>query len=206
MYSRAPKTIRPDANNLSTHSFKLGEFSTFIARLLLHRLIWHMVFSPFDSLSTFCVHVQIHVHQRATEVTCISGTLVKLYYLSSSRQDKFADKMGFAEMFPTHMVRIHQIISEKHSFIPCKFALIDFIDPSARFRLQDFEGQGRAERISRYIITLFGVVGLIWGAFIQQFSQTVYILVAGVLLTLIVSIVFIVFLLLQRLSLSFNFW
>lgn len=142
---------------------------------------------------------------RAAEVTCISGTLVKLYYLSSSKQDKIADKMGFAEMFPTHMVRIHQIISVKHSFIQCKFFLIDFIDLTARFRLQDFEGQGRAERISRYIITLFGVVGLIWGAFIQQFSQTVYILVAGVLLTLIVSIMFIVFLLLQRLSLSFNF-
>lgn len=112
--------------------------------------------------------------------------------------------MGFAEMFPTHMVRIHQIIFEKHSF-NANFFLIDFIDLTARFRLQDFEGQGRAERISRYIITLFGVVGLIWGAFIQQFSQTVYILVAGVLLTLIVSIMFIVFLLLQRLSLSFNF-
>lgn len=53
--------------------------------------------------------------------------------------------------------------------------------------MQDFEGQGRAERLSRIIITLFGVVGLIWGFAIQQFSQAVYILVAGVLLTLIVS-------------------
>lgn len=52
---------------------------------------------------------------------------------------------------------------------------------------QDFEGQGRAERLSRVIITLFGIVGLIWGGIVQQFSQTIFILAAGVLLTLIVS-------------------
>lgn len=52
---------------------------------------------------------------------------------------------------------------------------------------QDFEGQGRAEKLSRVIITLFGAVGLIWGYIIQQFSQTVYILIAGVLLASIVS-------------------
>lgn len=53
--------------------------------------------------------------------------------------------------------------------------------------MQDFEGQGRAERLSRLIITLFGAVGLVWGYVIQQFSQTVYILIAGVLLASIVS-------------------
>lgn len=55
------------------------------------------------------------------------------------------------------------------------------------FCVQDFQGQGRAESLSRIIITLFGIVGLVWGAVIQQFSQTVYILAAGVLLTLLVS-------------------
>lgn len=45
-----------------------------------------------------------------------------------------------------------------------------------------------AEKFSRFIITLFGIVGLIWGAIIQQFSQTVYILGAGFLLASIVSI------------------
>lgn len=53
--------------------------------------------------------------------------------------------------------------------------------------LQDFEGQGRAEKLSRIIITLFGIVGLVWGGIVQQFSQTIFILAAGVLLTLIVS-------------------
>lgn len=53
--------------------------------------------------------------------------------------------------------------------------------------LQDFEGQGRAEKLSRVIITLFGIVGLIWGGIVQQFSQTIFILAAGVLLSLIVS-------------------
>jgi signal peptidase complex subunit 1 len=54
--------------------------------------------------------------------------------------------------------------------------------------LQDFDGQCRAEKLSRFIITLFGIVGLVWGAIIQQFSQTVYILGAGFLLASIVSL------------------
>ncbi|XP_066251815.1 signal peptidase complex subunit 1 [Euwallacea similis] len=53
----------------------------------------------------------------------------------------------------------------------------------------DFEGQHKAERMSRIIITLFGIVGLIWGYIIQQFSQTVYILAAGFLLASILTIV-----------------
>jgi Microsomal signal peptidase 12 kDa subunit (SPC12) len=53
---------------------------------------------------------------------------------------------------------------------------------------QDFDGQCRAEKLSRFIITLFGIVGLVWGAIIQQFSQTVYILGAGFLLASIVSL------------------
>ncbi|GJQ85924.1 hypothetical protein Trydic_g21775 [Trypoxylus dichotomus] len=43
----------------------------------------------------------------------------------------------------------------------------------------DFEGQARAERLYRVVITLFAIVGLVWGYIIQQFSQTVYILGAG---------------------------
>ena len=43
----------------------------------------------------------------------------------------------------------------------------------------DFDGQALAENLSRIIIVLFGVVGLVWGYMIQQFSQTVYILGAG---------------------------
>ncbi|XP_058058265.1 signal peptidase complex subunit 1 [Anopheles bellator] len=52
----------------------------------------------------------------------------------------------------------------------------------------DFEGQGRAEKLSRVIITLFGAVGLLWGYIIQQFSQTVYILIAGVVLASLLTI------------------
>ncbi|KAB0793233.1 hypothetical protein PPYR_12853 [Photinus pyralis] len=52
----------------------------------------------------------------------------------------------------------------------------------------DFEGQSRAEKYSRVIITLFGAVGVIWGYIIQQFSQTVYILAAGFLLAAILTI------------------
>lgn len=64
------------------------------------------------------------------------------------------------------------------SNLNCKFLFVG----------QDFEGQGRAETLSRIIITLFGAVGFIWGLIIQQFSQTVFILAAGVILSLIVSI------------------
>ncbi|CAH0549486.1 unnamed protein product [Brassicogethes aeneus] len=52
----------------------------------------------------------------------------------------------------------------------------------------DYDGQARAERLSRYIITLFGAVGLIWGYIIQQFSQTVYILGAGFALAALLTI------------------
>lgn len=50
----------------------------------------------------------------------------------------------------------------------------------------DFDGQARAENLSRIIVVLFGVVGLIWGYIIQQFSQTVYILGAGLVLATLV--------------------
>ncbi|XP_055902090.1 signal peptidase complex subunit 1 [Eupeodes corollae] len=52
----------------------------------------------------------------------------------------------------------------------------------------DFDGQHKAEKYSRFIITLFGIVGLIWGAIIQQFSQTVYILGAGFLLAALLTV------------------
>ncbi|XP_065372620.1 signal peptidase complex subunit 1 [Calliphora vicina] len=52
----------------------------------------------------------------------------------------------------------------------------------------DFVGQYKAEKYSRLIITLFGIVGLIWGAIIQQFSQTVYILGAGFVLASLLTI------------------
>jgi len=52
----------------------------------------------------------------------------------------------------------------------------------------DFEGQAKAEKISRTIITLFGFVGLIFGAVIQQFSQTIAILGAGFLLASLITI------------------
>ncbi|KAG8268048.1 signal peptidase complex subunit 1 [Homalodisca vitripennis] len=51
----------------------------------------------------------------------------------------------------------------------------------------DFDGQKRAEKLSRIIITLFGAVGLVWGYIIQQFSQTVYIVGAGFALAAIVT-------------------
>ncbi|XP_071454728.1 signal peptidase complex subunit 1 [Hetaerina americana] len=52
----------------------------------------------------------------------------------------------------------------------------------------DYDGQRRAEKLSRIIISLFGVVGLVWGYIIQQFSQTVYILAAGFVLACMVTI------------------
>merc|ERR1711974_7623 len=52
----------------------------------------------------------------------------------------------------------------------------------------DFDGQARAENLSRIIVVLFGAVGLIWGYIIQRFSQTVYILGAGLVLATILTV------------------
>ncbi|XP_043248504.1 signal peptidase complex subunit Spase12 [Colletes latitarsis] len=52
----------------------------------------------------------------------------------------------------------------------------------------DYDGQGQAERLSRLIITLFGVVGFIWGYVIQQFSQTIYILGAGFVMAALITV------------------
>ncbi|KAH8416638.1 hypothetical protein KR222_000407, partial [Zaprionus bogoriensis] len=56
------------------------------------------------------------------------------------------------------------------------------------FDLQDFAGQAKAERWSRLIITFFGVIGLIYGGIVQQFSQTVYILGVGFVLSSLITI------------------
>ncbi|KAL8571174.1 hypothetical protein ACOMHN_010635 [Nucella lapillus] len=52
----------------------------------------------------------------------------------------------------------------------------------------DFAGQKRAERTFQFIILLFGVVGFVWGYICQQFSQTMYILLAGVALSCILTL------------------
>ena len=55
------------------------------------------------------------------------------------------------------------------------------------FLFQDYDGQGRAEFMSQTIIVIFGVVGLILGWYLQQFSQTVFIVAAGFIIAAIVS-------------------
>ncbi|KAK7476097.1 hypothetical protein BaRGS_00032651 [Batillaria attramentaria] len=52
----------------------------------------------------------------------------------------------------------------------------------------DFVGQKRAEKTFQMIILLFGAVGFVWGYVCQQFSQTMYILFAGVLLSCILTL------------------
>ena len=56
------------------------------------------------------------------------------------------------------------------------------------FLFQDYDGQGRAEFMSQTIIVIFGVVGLILGWYLQQFSQTVFIVAAGFIIAAIVSL------------------
>lgn len=52
----------------------------------------------------------------------------------------------------------------------------------------DFDGQERAEKLSKLIITFFGIVGLIWGYVIQQFLQTIYILGAGSVMAALITV------------------
>lgn len=52
----------------------------------------------------------------------------------------------------------------------------------------DFEGQKKAERTFQITIILFAAVGFAWGYICQQFSQTMYILCAGFLLSSILTL------------------
>lgn len=52
----------------------------------------------------------------------------------------------------------------------------------------DYEGQKRAEKTFQVIIVLFAVVGFVWGYICQQFSQTMYILCAGFLLSCVLTL------------------
>jgi len=52
----------------------------------------------------------------------------------------------------------------------------------------DFEGQKKAERTFQVIIILFAAVGFVWGYICQQFSQTVYILGAGFVLSCLLTL------------------
>ncbi|CAL1535526.1 unnamed protein product [Lymnaea stagnalis] len=53
----------------------------------------------------------------------------------------------------------------------------------------DFDGQKRAERYFQVIIIVFAVVGFIWGYITQLFSQTLYILFAGVIVSSILTLI-----------------
>jgi len=50
----------------------------------------------------------------------------------------------------------------------------------------DYEGQRKAEKIYQIIITLFGVVGFLWGFYIQKLSATVYIVLGGFALSCLI--------------------
>lgn len=52
----------------------------------------------------------------------------------------------------------------------------------------DYVGQAKAEKLYRAIITLFSIVGFVWGYIVQQFSQSVYILGAGFILAAILTV------------------
>lgn len=43
----------------------------------------------------------------------------------------------------------------------------------------DYEGQRKAEKTYQIIITVFGIVGFLWGFIIQQLSATVYFVLGG---------------------------
>merc|ERR1711894_251139 len=52
----------------------------------------------------------------------------------------------------------------------------------------DYKGQEQAENWSRIVVMLFGAVGLIYGWMIQEFSQTIYILAAGLALAALLTV------------------
>jgi len=52
----------------------------------------------------------------------------------------------------------------------------------------DYAGQGKAEKIFQIIIMVFAGVGFLWGYMCQQFSQTMYILAAGFILSCLLTL------------------
>lgn len=52
----------------------------------------------------------------------------------------------------------------------------------------DFKGQAKAERLSKIIITIFGIIGLVWGYIIEEFYHTLYILGVGVFISCILTL------------------
>merc|ERR1712062_513442 len=67
-----------------------------------------------------------------------------------------------------------------------KLAIMDYFNSWPTH--MDFKGQEQAENWSRIVVMLFGAVGLIYGWMIQEFSQTIYILAAGLALAALVSL------------------
>ena len=66
------------------------------------------------------------------------------------------------------------------------FVLVAVNEALCSLFFQDFAGQQHAENLSRFIVILFGAVGFVWGFILQQYSQTVYILGAGLALATLV--------------------
>ncbi|WAR14904.1 SPCS1-like protein [Mya arenaria] len=52
----------------------------------------------------------------------------------------------------------------------------------------DFAGQQKAERMFQTIILSFATVGLVWGYICQQFSQTMYILITGFVISCLLTL------------------
>ncbi|XP_066918223.1 signal peptidase complex subunit 1-like [Clytia hemisphaerica] len=52
----------------------------------------------------------------------------------------------------------------------------------------DYEGQRKAEKIYQVILTVFGIVGFIWGFAIQQLSAAVYTVLAGFALSCLITL------------------
>ena len=50
----------------------------------------------------------------------------------------------------------------------------------------DYEGQRKVERIYQVILTVFGVVGFIWGFTVQQLSAAVYCVLGGFTLSCLI--------------------
>eukprot|EP00040_Diaphanoeca_grandis_P021060 m.112121 g.112121 ORF g.112121 m.112121 type:complete len:88 (+) comp28170_c0_seq1:260-523(+) len=58
--------------------------------------------------------------------------------------------------------------------------MLEWLDAYMPSTHMDFKGQETAEKLFQYIILSFCVVGFIWGYVCEQFSQTIHVMLAGV--------------------------
>ena len=106
----------------------------------------------------------------------------KINILSMSKDHSLLPTITYTDIYNYLVHTVSPYISQK----PRVFKLLESIFLSLSFAICELPVEYE-NKMSPFLV-LFGAVGLVWGYTIQQFSQTVYILGAGLLLASLLTI------------------